>query len=103
MERKVTATDARIHFGEVIRRVAEQGEKVIVERAGKPQVAIISIVTYEQMKKAQQQSGWREALAHAVQVGAKIRARRGDRPLTPPEEIIGQVREERNAQFDDLR
>lgn len=50
MERKMTATDTRIHFGEVMRRVVEQGEEIIVERAGLPQVVILSVDTYERMK-----------------------------------------------------
>ena len=103
MERKMTATDARIRFGEVMRRVVERGEQIIVERAGKPQVVILSMAAYEQMKMTQQREGWRDALARAIQVGAKIRARRGEQPLTPPEEIIRQVREERDAQLADLR
>jgi prevent-host-death family protein len=41
MPRTVSATEARVHFGEVIRAVAETGETYVVERAGKPQVAIV--------------------------------------------------------------
>ena len=103
VERRMTATDARVHFGEVMRRVVEQGEQIIVERAGKPQVVILSMATYEQMKMAQQREGWRDALARAIQVGAKIRARRGEQPLTPPEEVIHRMREERDAQLANLR
>jgi len=102
MERMVTATDARIRFGEVMRRVVEQGEQIIVERAGRPQVVIISVDTYERMKTTQQRAGWQERLARAVHVGAAIRARRGGQSLTPPEEIIRQMREERSAQLDSL-
>jgi prevent-host-death family protein len=103
VERRITATDARIHFGEVMRRVVERREPVIVERAGKPQVVILSVDTYEQMKVARRGESWREALARAVQVGSKIRARRGDQPLTPPAEVIRQVREERDEQLASLR
>ena len=103
MERRMTATDARVHFGEVMRRVVEQGEQIIVERAGRPQVVILSVDAYEKMKTAQRREDWREALARAVQVGARVRARREGRPLTPPDEIIRQMREERDAQFDSLR
>lgn len=103
MEHKVTATNARIHFGEVMRQVTEKGEPIIVERAGKPQVVIISVDAYEKMKAAQQQVSWQETLARAIQVGARIKARRGGQPLTPPEDVVSQVREERDAQLDDLR
>lgn len=103
MEHKVTATDARIHFGELMRRATEGGEPVIVERAGRPQVVIMSVDAYEKMKAAQQQMDWQETLAQAIQVGARIKARRGGEPLTPPEDIVSQMREERDAQLDDLR
>jgi prevent-host-death family protein len=103
MERKMTATAARVHFGEVMRRVVEQGEQIIVERAGRPQVVILSVDAYERMKTAQRREDWHEVLARAVQVGARVRARREGRPLTPPDEIIRQMREERDAQFDSLR
>lgn len=101
--RKMTATDTRIHFGEVMRRVVEQSEEIIVERAGLPQVVILSVDTYERMKKARQRENWDEVLARVIQVGARIRARREGQSLTPPEEVIRRMREERNAQFDDLR
>lgn len=99
---KVTATNARIHFGEVMRQVTEEGEPVVVERAGQPQVVIISVAAYEKMKAVQQQMSWQETLAQAIQVGARIRARRGGQPLTPPEDVVNQMREERDAQLDDL-
>jgi prevent-host-death family protein len=102
MEQKITATNARIHFGEVMRRVTEEGEPVVVERASKPQVVIISVDAYEKMKAAQPQIGWQETLTQAIQVGARISARRGGKPLTLPEDVVSQGREERNAQFDDL-
>ncbi len=49
MPRTMSATQARMHFGDVMRRVVENGEAVIVERAGKPQVAVISLADYEQL------------------------------------------------------
>ena len=103
MEQKITATNARIHFGEIMRQVTEEGEPVIVERSGKPQVVIMSVEAYEKIKAVQQQVGWQETLAQAIQVGARIKARRDGQPLTPPEDVVGQVREERDAQIDDLR
>ena len=41
MEQTMTATHARIHFGEVLRRVAKGGHRIIVERAGRPQAVIL--------------------------------------------------------------
>jgi prevent-host-death family protein len=98
----MTATDTRVRFGEIIRRVAEQEERIVVERAGRPRVVILSVATYEKMKLAEQREDWREALARAIKIGKKIKARRGGRPLTPPEEVIHQMRKEHDAQLDSL-
>lgn len=104
MERVVSATEARIRFGELMRWVVESQKPVIVERGGKPHVVVLSVAKYERLKAAHESDSWREALARAIQVGAKIRARRGGQPLTPPpEEIIRQMREERDEQLLGLR
>ncbi|GBC93400.1 hypothetical protein HRbin15_01891 [bacterium HR15] len=49
------------------------------------------------------ESTWQEALQRALEVGERIRARRGGDPLPDPAEIIRQIREERSAQLDHLR
>ena len=35
MERNVSATETRVRFGEMVRRVVEGGETLIVERSGR--------------------------------------------------------------------
>jgi prevent-host-death family protein len=40
MTRAVSATEVRIHLGELLRDVAEKGDTIIVERSGKPQAVI---------------------------------------------------------------
>jgi len=99
MERTMTATNARIHFGEVLRQVA-QGKRIIVKRTGRPQAVILSPLEYERLKATGRPEGWQEALEQAIQVGSRIQARRGGQPLAPPpEEIIHQMREERSEQL----
>lgn len=49
--RTVTATEARVHFGEMLRIVREQGGTVIVERAGEPEAAIISIDDLRELQR----------------------------------------------------
>jgi len=46
---------------------------------------------------------WQEAFQRALDVGERIRARRGGEPLPDPAEIIRQIREERGVQLDHLR
>jgi prevent-host-death family protein len=102
MKRVVTATEARIRFGELIRRVAENRESVIVERGGKPQAVVLSVSEYERLLKGQQQdqNEWKALVDSARD---QIRAELGDRKLMPPEEVVTKMREERDEQLIGLR
>jgi len=42
-ERRVSATEARVHFGELLDSVRQKADVVYVERAGVPQVVIVSV------------------------------------------------------------
>ena len=95
----MSATEARVHFGELMRRVVERDEPVIVERGGKPEVVVISIAEYERLR-ANRSDNWLERIDRLRE---QIQAKLGDRELPPPEEIIRQMREERDAQIMDLR
>jgi prevent-host-death family protein len=84
-----------------MREVVENRQPVIVERGGKPQVVVLSIDEYETLLARQaQREDWRSLLAQAHE---RIRADLGGRQLPPPEEIIREMREERDAQIMDLR
>lgn len=98
MESTVSATEARVHFGGVLRRVAEQGETIIVERAGKPQAVLISVAEYQRLQAGQVTTPtWREKLRRTHDL---VRAERGDQELHPPvDELIREMREERDAQL----
>jgi prevent-host-death family protein len=97
MKRTVSATQARIHFGELMRRVVESQEPIIVERGGKPHVVVLSVDQYESLLAGQQhQEDWRELVQQARE---QIRAELGERQLTPPGEVLRQMREERDAQL----
>ena len=54
----------------------------------------------DELKQSQRREDWREALARVLRVGASIKARREGQPLTPPEEVVRQAREERDARLD---
>ena len=49
MERTMSATEARRHFGELLRCVVEDRTPVIVERGGTPQVVFLSLAEYERL------------------------------------------------------
>lgn len=101
MQRKMSATDARIHFGELMRHVVEKKGTVIVEHGGKPHVVVISMERYERLLTAQQErQDWRELVRQARK---QVRTELGDRELAPPEEILRETREKRDEQLDALR
>lgn len=101
MEKTVSATEARINFGKMMRRVAEEQQAIIVERSGQPQIVLISIAEYERLKAAGlPRESWQDQLR---QVREKIAAEREGRELPPADEIIRQMREERDAQLLDMR
>jgi prevent-host-death family protein len=101
MERRMSATDARIHLGEPMRHVVETQEPVVVERGGVPHVLVISVDEYERLMAAQEdQEDWRDLVSQARE---QVRADLGDPELTPPEEVLRQLRQERDEQRAALR
>ena len=97
MERMVSATEARIHLGELMRRVVESQEPIIIQRGGKPHLILLSIAQYERLLKArQQEEDWRDLVRQAR---AQIQADLGGRELPPSEEILRQTRENRDEQL----
>jgi prevent-host-death family protein len=101
MERVISATEARVHFGEMMKRVVNEQEPVIVERAGKPQVVVISVAHYERLKAAEQaQTNWRELVRQARE---QIASELSDRELPAAEEMIRRMREERDARLLGMR
>jgi prevent-host-death family protein len=62
MAQVMKATEVGVHFGEVMRRVSRGGAPIIVERAGQPQVAIISLTDYVRLEQLQAGSNVRAAL-----------------------------------------
>lgn len=101
MPRVVSATEARIHFGELMRQAIEGREPIIVERGGKSHVVILSVDEYERLLEGQQgREDWKELVRQAR---SHIQADMGGRELPPPEQILRQVREDRDEQLLALR
>ena len=97
MTRVIGATEARVHFGELLRRVTENDETVVVERGGKPRVAGRSLDEYERLRGAKEpEADWWELAERSRQ---RIHAYRGGRPLPDIEQMIRDMRDERDAQL----
>jgi prevent-host-death family protein len=102
MSRVVSASEARNHFGRLMRRVVAEQEPIVVEDDGKPQIVLLPVEPYERLSAGEvRPSGeWNELVDEAL---AEIEAALGDRPVPPAEQIIAEMREERDAQLLDLR
>ncbi len=101
MERRISATDARIRFGELMRHVVENQEPVVVERKAKPHVVVISVDEHQRLRAAHgEQQDWREPVSRAR---AQVRADLGHRELPPPEDMLRELRKERDEQIVGLR
>jgi prevent-host-death family protein len=95
MQKTFSATEARIHFGELLREA--QNGPVIVERDGVPQVVILSKQQYDELVQG---NGWRDLLNLAHQ---KIQVELAGRSLPDAAEMIRLGREERDEQLNHLR
>lgn len=99
-ERTMTATEARIHFGELMREVVEQDRTVVIERGGKPHVVMLSVEEYARLKSGSEiKSDW-EAMVESVR--ARIAMETGEKVLPSAVEIIRQGREARSGELADL-
>jgi prevent-host-death family protein len=100
MSKVMSATQARVHFGEVLRRV-ENNETITVERGGKPKAVILSIGEYQKLKSGDSSAPtWEEQLRRTQERFL----REATNVEYDVEENIRQMREERSDQlFDDLR
>jgi prevent-host-death family protein len=94
MLKTISATKARINFGDVMKQ-AKIGP-VIVERGGKAEVVVISKRTYDQLVAANAKTNLQKRFDD---LHAKIRAELKGRKLPNLAETIRQGREERDEQL----
>jgi prevent-host-death family protein len=90
----VAATYARIHFGEIMRDVADQGQHVLVERSGKPVVVVLSVADYQKLVGKHRMETADNALAGI------LRARNRRAVSTPPDKIASTIRELREERYE---
>ena len=103
MEKTIDATEAQSHFEELVRTVLRDGTPVVVEREGEPQVVVLPVAEYERLGGRLGQAGaepepedWWELARRSRE---RIHRERNGRPMPPIEEIIHDMREERDAQI----
>jgi len=97
MSRTVSATEARIHLGQLLDDI-ERDEAITVEQTGTAETVVIPVSEAQKLSGTSAGSpNWKESLERAR---ALIRADLGDQEL-PIDDIIHRMREERSAELYD--
>ena len=104
----ISVVDARRRFSEVMARVAYVGQRVVIERKGRPMMALISIPDLHRLEKLEQtaegaRARGEAALAAAAAARAAMRAERNGVPLPDSGETLAQLREECLHELADVR
>jgi antitoxin (DNA-binding transcriptional repressor) of toxin-antitoxin stability system len=100
--RTVTATEARVRLGEILREVDERGTTVILERGGRAVAAVVPLGRLDDGERDRRRRDAEVRLAALRELRARVAARMGDRPVPDPVEILRQERERRDAHLLDL-
>ncbi|MDP9365366.1 MAG: type II toxin-antitoxin system prevent-host-death family antitoxin [Chloroflexota bacterium] len=103
MTATVEAKEAGAGVEELTRRVVEERTPLVVAREGEPQVVVLPVAEYERLGGSlavdQAKSGRENWWELARQSRERIHRERGGRPMPPIEDIIHDMREERDAQI----
>ena len=99
MPTSLTATEARVRFGDLLKRVTEQRETVIVERSGEPQVVVLPIPEYQRLLQLDRKQDWGELFQETMIL---IELDTIGKPALAADDLIHQMREARDAELLDL-
>jgi prevent-host-death family protein len=98
MQKVVSATEARVHFGEIMQDALLYQEPIIVEKAGKPQVVILAYNLYQQLVGPDKEE-WRTLLAAGHMM---VHQDLHGRTLPSAQEIVETARSARDEELADL-
>ena len=87
MLKKISAMKARQNLGQIMNEVALRGDDYIIERAGKPLVAIINMEKYQRLQQDQE-----SALQSVRKIWKKLEGANSREVSETIEEAIGAVR-----------
>jgi prevent-host-death family protein len=101
-ERTVSATEARVHFGDLLESV-QRGDVVFVERAGKPVAVVVSAEEWHR-RSDPLADRWAHSMAALDEFHDYLQGKYGPAGIgnVDIEEEIRAGREERARQIDDL-
>lgn len=95
----MSVVEARRNFSEVMARVADEGERVVVEHRGRPMTALVSVEDLRRLEELEQnvapvRARRATALEQAEAVRARIRAECNGVVLPSSADILNWLREE---------
>ncbi|NLF50358.1 MAG: type II toxin-antitoxin system Phd/YefM family antitoxin [Leptolinea sp.] len=93
----VSATYARVHLGELFR--SARREPVFIERDGKPLAVLLSHDHYLRLNALEKPPEWRVLVQQARD---QVKQDLAGRLLNLPEDVMTELREDRNEQSDHL-
>ncbi len=104
----LSVAEAREQFSDLMAQVAYSGQRVLVERRGKPMMAWISIDDLQRLETLERQDDSRktlriEALAQAAAARRRIRLERSGEWLPASADILDTLRNERVDELTGLR
>ena len=104
----VSVNEARAKFSDLMAKVAYGGQRIIVERRGKPMVVWISIEELSRLEGIDGQADQRKAtrfrvLADAAAARKRIQAERAGELLPDAADVIARLREERTNELPGVR
>ncbi len=104
MSDQINVVEAKSRFAEWMNRVAYQGQRVVIERHGKPMMAWISMDDLARLEAIEAPHNVRQqrlaALDLANEVRAQIRAERHGQPVPDSTETLHALREGREDESD---
>ncbi|HRI56661.1 MAG TPA: type II toxin-antitoxin system prevent-host-death family antitoxin [Anaerolineae bacterium] len=108
MEHVVTVVEAKRSFSDLMGRVAYAGDRLVVERHGKPMIAWISYDDLLRLRHLEQQGAERRAkqmraLAAAEQSRQRIANERDNAVLPDSADVLNALQEGRIDELTDLR
>lgn len=92
--RYISAREARARFAELTDRVRYSGESVIVEKQGKPFVAVVTIEDFDRLERLRRE----EETAEFSRLAGKA-AREVEGPEPTEEEIVAAIRRTREEMY----
>jgi prevent-host-death family protein len=99
MNRRVSATQARVHFGEILRLVNEEGATIVVERGGRAAAVILPMTDYERLGSEAQSRNWQ---ARITALHSLWKGELAGRELPDAVTVLREGREKRDDQLDEL-